>query len=70
MAKCFDLKNLSAEKLPYISTTIAVSISKCLDDDEVSVWSSIFFGIGSALSQIEKQRSLIKNKCKSANNKN
>lgn len=62
MADCFDdLKNLSPEQLSYVATTIAVIMSKDLNDDEVNALGSFFIGIGGTLSLIAKQRTLLKN---------
>ena len=59
-----NLKCLSTDELSYLATTLAVSLSKDLDDDTLSVVSSLFFGVGGTLSIISKQRLLLSNACK------
>ena len=65
MNGCSDLANLSPEQISYLTTTIAVTIAKDIDNDTAAVLSSFFFGIGSTLGLIARQRELIQN-CRDA----
>jgi hypothetical protein len=63
MDECFNLKNFTPEELSYAATTLATAIAKNLDDDSTAVLSSFFFGVGSTLGLIARQRTLIKDFC-------
>lgn len=64
MNGCSDLAKLSPAELSYLTTTIAVTMAQEVDNDTASVLSSFFFGIGSTLGLIARQRTLIENCCK------
>lgn len=65
MNGCSDLAKLSPEQISYLTTTIAVTIAQDIDNDTAAVLSSFFFGIGSTLGLIARQRELIQN-CRDA----
>ncbi len=65
MNGCSDLANLSPEQISYLTTTIAITIAQDIDNDTAAVLSSFFFGIGSTLGLIARQRELIQN-CRDA----
>jgi len=58
-----NLKCLSTDELSYLATTFAVTLSKDLDDDTLSIISSLFFSVGGTLGLIAKQRLLLTNTC-------
>lgn len=63
MEKSCRLAEFSPEQIAYAATTIGAALAKNLDNDTVSVLSSFFFGIGSTLGLIEKQRVLLEGCC-------
>jgi hypothetical protein len=68
MAECSNLKNFSPNELSYLATSIATAMAKNIDDDSAAVLSSFFFGIGSTLGLISRQRTLIKDCCNKQKN--
>jgi hypothetical protein len=54
------LKDFSPSELAFLATSIAVAITKGLDDDTISVLSSLFYSIGGSLILIVHQRELLK----------
>lgn len=64
MNGCSNLAKMSPTELSYLTTTIAVTMARNLDSDTAAVLSSFFFGIGSTLGLISRQRELIRN-CRS-----
>lgn len=63
MDECSDLKYLTPEEFNFSAATLAMAISKDLDDDSVSVLGSFFSAIGTMLTLTAKQRVLIKTCC-------
>lgn len=61
MNSCSRFEQYSPAQLTCLTTTIANALAEGLDNDTVSMLSSFFFGIGSSLGLIEKQRSLREN---------
>lgn len=62
------LAELSPEQIAYAATTIGTAIARNFNDDALSVLSSFFFGIGSTLGLIARQRAL-RESCRPARTK-
>lgn len=63
MENCPPLTKLTPEELSYLATSIGAALARGLGNDSVAVLSSFFFGIGSTLGLIEKQRVLLETCC-------
>jgi hypothetical protein len=52
-------KNLTPDEIANLATTIAVTLSKGLDDRELFVMYQLFFSIGGSLGLIARQRNFL-----------
>lgn len=57
----FDFRHVAPDELSYVSTSLAVALSKLMDDDSANVLSAMFVTMGGVLATIVRQRELLKN---------
>ena len=63
MTDCSGIVNFTPDELAYTATTVAVAMAKDYGEEELVVLSSFFFGVGSALGLIARQRVLRQTCC-------
>lgn len=56
----FDFRHMTPDELSYISTSLAVALSKVMDDDSAYVLSGVFSTMSGVLAIIVRQHTLLK----------